>query len=65
MTFLVKRADSGRFNKLLACDNRGNNGKPDEVPVEHFRFKQTGTKGVISVITLDISENEIKQSLVG
>ena len=61
----VKCTDSSQFNKLIACDNLGESGKPIEVRVEPFQFKSPETKGVISDVPLDLSDDEIKQSLVG
>ena len=62
---LVKCKDGKQMNKLLKCDNLGDESKPIEIRAEVFKTKPTEIKGVISGVPLELSEEEIKQSLAG
>ena len=62
---LVKCKDGKQMNKLLKCDNLGDESKPIEIRVEVFKTKPAEIKGVISGVPVELSEEEIKQSLAG
>ena len=61
----VKCLNNGQMSKILACTDLGVIGAPIEVTVETFALKPVEVKGVISNVPMDLSEEEIRESLSG
>ena len=59
----VKCANHDQVRKLLLCDDVGSSKTPIPVSAELYRTKPTEVRGVISDVPLDLTDEEIKQSL--
>ena len=59
----VKCANHDQVSKLVLCDDIGSTKTPIPIRAELYKTKAAEVRGVISDVPLDLTEEEIKQSL--